>query len=105
MPNCAPDLCGDGAILNFTSVPPNVASQPAPEWSQHQTPEGKSYFYNNVTQQSVWEKPVDFDSNVPMPVNIKGLSTGEVLVCGFVSRPCSSVFTHKGGKLVQPGMS
>ena len=27
------------------------------EWSEHKTPEGKSYFYNARTQQSVWEKP------------------------------------------------
>ena len=32
--------------------PPEVA-----EWSEHKTPEGKSYFYNARTQQSVWEKP------------------------------------------------
>lgn len=101
MSNC--DLCGEGTTINFTSIPPNVASQLASGWSQHQTPEGKTYYYNNVTQQSIWEKPVDSASNMPMPVNIKGLSAGEVLVCGLISRPCSSVFTHKGGKLVQSG--
>lgn len=36
---------------------------PSQVWSQHQTPEGKLYYYNSVTRQSVWEKPVDFMPN------------------------------------------
>ena len=27
------------------------------EWSEHKTADGKSYYYNARTQQSVWEKP------------------------------------------------
>lgn len=29
----------------------------AAEWTEHKTPDGKSYFYSSKTQQSVWEKP------------------------------------------------
>ena len=29
----------------------------AAEWSEHKTPDGKIYFFNSKTQQSVWEKP------------------------------------------------
>lgn len=44
--------------------------QPPPEvseWSEHKNPEGKSYFYNQRTQESVWEKPqilLDWDEKV-----------------------------------------
>ena len=27
------------------------------EWSEHKTADGKSYYYNARSQQSVWEKP------------------------------------------------
>ena len=27
------------------------------EWSEHKTQDGKSYYYNARSQQSVWEKP------------------------------------------------
>ena len=70
VPPRAPDVYAEG--VSFASLPPDVSSQPASGvWSQHHTPEGKPYYYNNVTRQSVWEKPMDFDSSVPMPVGIK----------------------------------
>ena len=28
-----------------------------PKWSEHTSPEGKKYYYNSETQESVWEKP------------------------------------------------
>ncbi|KAI1278094.1 Transcription elongation regulator 1 [Halotydeus destructor] len=31
--------------------------QRASEWSEFKTPEGKSYYFSNLTKQSVWEKP------------------------------------------------
>ena len=52
-------------------VPVDVPSQqPVKVWSQHQTPEGKLYYYNSITRQSVWEKPVDF---VPDPMALQRL--------------------------------
>lgn len=30
-------------------------------WSEHQTKEGRVYYYNRSTKQSSWEKPADFD--------------------------------------------
>ena len=44
-------------------VPPDIV-QRAAEWSEFKTPEGKSYFFSQLTKQSVWEKPkamVDLD--------------------------------------------
>lgn len=46
-------------------VPVEAPSQkPIQVWSQHQTPEGKLYYYNSITRQSVWEKPADFMPNL-----------------------------------------
>lgn len=36
------------------SVPPPGA---IPEWSEHRSPDGRTYYYNSVTKQSSWEKP------------------------------------------------
>ncbi|ESO09267.1 hypothetical protein HELRODRAFT_156427 [Helobdella robusta] len=36
-------------------IPPSVVQ--FAEWSEHKTPEGKQYYYNSRTAESVWEKP------------------------------------------------
>ena len=33
-----------------------MADDPA-NWSEHKAPDGRTYFYNNVTKASAWEKP------------------------------------------------
>lgn len=40
----------------FGMMPP-MAAAAAAEWSEYKTPEGKSYYFSNITKQSVWEKP------------------------------------------------
>lgn len=30
---------------------------PPSEWSEHSSPDGRTYYYNSVTKQSLWEKP------------------------------------------------
>ncbi|XP_059050039.1 pre-mRNA-processing factor 40 homolog A isoform X1 [Achroia grisella] len=52
----------------FPSFKPDL-SAPAPEiapmanqtspWSEHKAPDGRTYYYNSVTKQSLWEKPDD----------------------------------------------
>lgn len=37
-------------------IDPELRLQAA-DWSEHKTPDGKCYFFNAKTQQSVWEKP------------------------------------------------
>lgn len=37
-------------------IDPELRLQAA-DWSEHKTPDGKCYFFNTKTQQSVWEKP------------------------------------------------
>ena len=54
---------GGGALLVPTKV-----------WSEHKNSEGKIYFYNKITLQSVWEKPKDFDLVLPMPVALASAS-------------------------------
>ena len=42
------------------SVPPPVKPKPKPRsriWSQHKTPDGRTYYYNKETKQSTWDKP------------------------------------------------
>merc|ERR1719259_481291 len=40
-----------------TAAPPPALVAAAAPWSEHKAPDGKSYFYNSATQESVWEKP------------------------------------------------
>ncbi|XP_030036228.1 pre-mRNA-processing factor 40 homolog A [Manduca sexta] len=35
-----------------------LANQSSP-WSEHRAPDGRTYYYNSVTKQSLWEKPDD----------------------------------------------
>ena len=78
---------------------------PTKVWSDHTTPDGKTYYYNKVTRQSVWEKPKDFELVMPLPVNFGGgpppqgasaqptLGRDQMRVsgsCSFVPSPLSS---------------
>ena len=40
----------------LTKIDPELSLQAA-EWTEHKTPDGKVYYYNSKSQQSVWEKP------------------------------------------------
>ena len=33
------------------------SSSPKATWTEHKAPDGRTYFYNPTTRQSVWEKP------------------------------------------------
>jgi hypothetical protein len=39
-------LIGDGAEAKSQS-----------DWTEHKAPDGRTYYYNSVTKQSLWEKP------------------------------------------------
>jgi hypothetical protein len=36
--------------------------QPASAWQEHKTPEGRAYYYNNVTKVTQWTKPEEMMS-------------------------------------------
>ncbi|XP_050314520.1 pre-mRNA-processing factor 40 homolog A isoform X1 [Anthonomus grandis grandis] len=38
------------------TMPPMTAGSTA-EWTEHKAPDGRTYYYNNVTKQSSWQKP------------------------------------------------
>lgn len=47
-------------------VSPDI-TQRAAEWTEFKTPEGKCYFFSNVTKQSVWDRPqalIDLESKL-----------------------------------------
>lgn len=47
-----------GGFPVFSMPPPNFAPPPAScEWSEHKSPDGRTYYYNSITKQSAWEKP------------------------------------------------
>ena len=40
---------------------PGGMGMPMCDWSEHTSPDGKKYFYNAKTQESVWEKPKELE--------------------------------------------
>ena len=52
------------------NLPVGVSLIPQRVWSEHRMPDGKAYYYNKVTHQSVWDKPRDFDLVMPLPSNL-----------------------------------
>ncbi|KAL2094570.1 hypothetical protein ACEWY4_009289 [Coilia grayii] len=46
--------------LTITATPAALAGTlPLPEWSEYKTVDGKTYYYNNRTLASTWEKPLE----------------------------------------------
>lgn len=54
-----PGFPGAVDMMPYAAPPPVVVvpSGPATEWSEHKSPDGRTYYYNNATKQSLWEKP------------------------------------------------
>lgn len=56
-----------GVVPQFNMPPPGFPGAVDPmmsfgavstsKWSEHKSPDGRTYYYNNVTKQSSWEKP------------------------------------------------
>ncbi|CAG4971484.1 unnamed protein product [Parnassius apollo] len=75
MPGLQPPMGFPPIIPPFSMPPPGFPPfkadlvAPAPEvtptvnqsspWSEHKAPDGRTYYYNSVTKQSLWEKPDD----------------------------------------------
>ncbi|KAL6600509.1 hypothetical protein ACP70R_045309 [Stipagrostis hirtigluma subsp. patula] len=54
-----------GAIIltNINEIPQQVTSPAVPltcNWTEHSSPEGFKYYYNNITRESKWEKPEEY---------------------------------------------
>ncbi|RLU23079.1 hypothetical protein DMN91_005357 [Ooceraea biroi] len=39
------------------------ATEKKTDWSEHKAPDGRTYYYNNITKQSLWEKPDELKSS------------------------------------------
>ncbi|XP_011145173.1 pre-mRNA-processing factor 40 homolog A isoform X1 [Harpegnathos saltator] len=51
---------GSNSNSNNEAAPPtmSVSMEKKPtDWSEHKAPDGRTYYYNSVTKQSLWEKP------------------------------------------------
>lgn len=46
-----------------------MANQSSP-WSEHKAPDGRIYYYNSVTKQSLWEKPDELKTAAEVRINI-----------------------------------
>ncbi|KAK3592975.1 hypothetical protein CHS0354_023197 [Potamilus streckersoni] len=81
MPPFQPPLAGGGppplnpqiAVVQLGSSASNspVYSDPKPPekksvWTEHKAPDGRTYYYNNVTKQSSWEKPDDLKTKAEL---------------------------------------
>ena len=58
---------------SIPGLPPGIPLIPQRVWSEHENPDGRIYFYNKVTRQSVWEKPKDLELVMPLPADLAGL--------------------------------
>lgn len=61
VPTQVPTILGTGEAAKATSIllqfiDPEIRLR-ASEWVEYKTPDGKSYFFSNRTQESVWDKP------------------------------------------------
>lgn len=47
----------------FSMPPPGFPPPSSCEWTEHKAPDGRTYYYNNITKQSAWEKPDELKTN------------------------------------------
>lgn len=62
-----PPMGFPGIVPQFSMPPPGFPGAVDPmmpfgsvsttKWSEHKSPDGRTYYYNNITKQSSWEKP------------------------------------------------
>lgn len=52
-----------GMPMVFNMPPPGFPPATNCEWSEHKAPDGRTYYYNNITKQSAWEKPDELKTN------------------------------------------
>lgn len=47
----------------FSMPPPGFPPPASCEWTEHKSPDGRTYYYNSITKQSAWEKPDELKTN------------------------------------------
>lgn len=48
-------------------------------WTEHKAPDGRTYYYNNDTKQSSWEKPDEFKTQAEVSKLLLDLHLKELL--------------------------
>ncbi|KAK2586266.1 hypothetical protein KPH14_001522 [Odynerus spinipes] len=55
----APGIPPPTPIASETASGIPVSTEKKTDWTEHKAPDGRTYYYNSVTKQSLWEKPDD----------------------------------------------
>uniref|UniRef100_A0A3P9AKE9 Transcription elongation regulator 1 n=1 Tax=Esox lucius TaxID=8010 RepID=A0A3P9AKE9_ESOLU len=76
LPGMAPPLVPMMHHPQLALAAPALAGLQLPEWSEYKTAEGKTYYYNNRTLESTWDKPLELREKgtslaSPTPVQYK----------------------------------
>ncbi|KAI4500072.1 hypothetical protein M0802_004942 [Mischocyttarus mexicanus] len=53
----APGLPPPTPLASDTPSGISVSSEKKSDWTEHKAPDGRTYYYNSITKQSLWEKP------------------------------------------------
>merc|ERR1719445_2813907 len=71
--------------------PPPWGMQMGPpcKWSEHSSPEGKKYYYNSETQESVWEKPQELKDWEIEQIRINDPRTS-MIIAGLQAHPTTT---------------
>ena len=62
---------------------------PTCKWSEHTSPEGKKYYYNSETQESVWEKPQELKDWEIEQIRINDPRTS-MIIAGLQAHPTTT---------------
>lgn len=54
----------------FNMPPPGFPPPASCEWTEHKAPDGRTYYYNNITKQSAWEKPDELKTNAEVKIAV-----------------------------------
>ncbi|CDQ73657.1 unnamed protein product [Oncorhynchus mykiss] len=68
LPGMAPPLVPMMHHPQLALAAPTLAGLQLPEWSEYKTADGKTYYYNNRTLESTWDKPQELREKVSPPV-------------------------------------
>ncbi|WAQ94419.1 PR40A-like protein, partial [Mya arenaria] len=58
-----PPMMGPPPMGGMPPGAPGVYPTPKSHWTEHKAPDGRTYYYNNMTKQSSWEKPKDLQTD------------------------------------------
>lgn len=63
-------------------------------WTEHTAPDGRKYYYNNITQESRWEKPDEMKTVVEVFIFLGQ----QLCLCGL--EIMSSILSHLSKKII-----